>query len=115
MSMVSQRFGCESNSKSFSDRLGQGKRDVGIAIFTLFAKLVAGGGDDDILAAIDLVGCRRRNPDPREFARPEFRASVFVERADFCVAGSGTEQQAAGGGDGPARIFRSGLDRKSVV
>src|SRR5215831_8330837 len=74
--------------------LGQGKRHIGIAVRgTEF--VAAGGGDDDVLAAVDLVAGGRGVSNVGEPGGPKLLASVFVEGTDLVVAGAGAKDQTA--------------------
>src|ERR1022692_2195225 len=63
----------------------------------------AGGGDDNVLAAVNLVRRGRRASSPRQRRGPQFLAGRLVKRANLVVACAGTENQPAGRNDGARR------------
>ena len=65
-----------------------------------------GGGNDNVLAAVDLIRRGGRTSSPRQRRGPQFLAGRLVKRANLVVACAGTKKHPAGRNDGTAVILR---------
>src|ERR1035441_7404584 len=66
----------------------------------------AGGGNDNVLAALNLIRRGRRASSPRQRRGPQFLAGRLVKRANLVVACAGTKEQTADRNDRAAVILR---------
>jgi hypothetical protein len=71
------------------------------------------GGDDDVLAALPLVGHRRRDAGRRQPAGPQLGTGLRVERAQVTVQCSADEDDAAAGHERAAEVRRAPARRES--